>query len=67
VNLIWADSAFYSYSHDPKYLQYAELLGDQLLSILTKVGVLAGAEEDIFNIDKRPVMPLLRLSTTCMR
>jgi hypothetical protein len=53
VNLIWAYSAFYSYSHDPKYLQYAELLGDQLLSILTKVGVLAGAEEDIFNIDKR--------------
>jgi hypothetical protein len=53
VNLIWAYTAFYSYSHDPKYLQYAELLGDQLLSILTKVGALAGAEEDIFNIDKR--------------
>jgi hypothetical protein len=52
-NLIWAYTAFYSYSHDPKYLQYGELLGDQLLSILTKVGALAGAEEDIFNIDKR--------------
>ena len=53
VNLIWAYTAFYSCSHDPKYLQYGELLGDQLLSILTKVGALAGAEEDIFNIDKR--------------
>jgi hypothetical protein len=53
VNLIWAYTASYSYSHDSKYLQYAELLGDQLLSILTKVGVLAGAEGDIFNIDKR--------------
>ena len=53
LNLIWAYTAFYSYSRDPKYLQYAELLGDQLLSILAKVGGLTGAEEDIFNIDKR--------------
>lgn len=53
VNLIWAYTAFYTYSHDSRYLHYAELLGDQLLSILTKAGVLAGAEEDIFNIDKR--------------
>lgn len=53
MNLIWAYTAFYTYSHDPRYLQCSELLGDQLLSTLTKAGVLAGAEEDIFNIDKR--------------
>ncbi len=53
VYLIWAYNSFYSYSHDPKYLRYAELLGNQLLTILSKDGVLAGAEEDIFNIDKR--------------
>jgi hypothetical protein len=53
TNLIWAYTSFFSYSHDPKYVHYAELLGDQLLSIMMKGGALAGAEEDIFNIDKR--------------
>lgn len=53
IYLIWAYTKYYSYSGQIKYLQYAELLGNQLLAIMSSYGSLAGAEMDFFNIDKR--------------
>jgi hypothetical protein len=53
IYLIWAYTSYYSLSHNSKYLNYAELLGNQLLSILSKYGSLAGSEMDYFNVDKR--------------
>lgn len=51
--VIWAYTEYYKVSHDPRYLTYAGLLGDQLLGVMNQYGSLAGSEMDYFNIDKR--------------
>jgi hypothetical protein len=53
IYLIWAYTTYYSFSHDSKYLDYAELLGNQLLLVMNRYGSLAGAEMDYLNVDKR--------------
>lgn len=53
VYLIWAYTSYYGFSHDSRYLAYAELLGDQLLTVMNRYGSLAGSEMDYFNVDKR--------------
>jgi hypothetical protein len=53
IYLIWAYTKYYSYSGDTRYLEYAELLGNQLLTVMDRYGSLSGAEMDFFNIDKR--------------
>jgi hypothetical protein len=51
--LIWAYTSYYSFTHDARYLNYAELLGDQLVSVMKKYGDLGGEEMDWFCVDKR--------------
>jgi hypothetical protein len=53
IYLIWAYTSYYSFSHDPRYLRYAELLGNQLLLVMNRYGSLAGSEMDYLNVDKR--------------
>lgn len=53
VYLIWAYTSYYQYCHDARYLNYAELLGDQMLAVINRYGRFGGSEMDWFSVDKR--------------
>ena len=51
--LIWAFADYYNLTHEERYLLYAEKMGDIVLNVMGKFGVMSGMEADYFNVDKR--------------
>ena len=51
--LIWAFADYYNLTHEDKYLHYAEKMGNIVLDVMGKFGVMSGMEADYFNVDKR--------------
>ena len=51
--LIWAYADYYNLTHEEKYLNYAEKMGNIVLGVMDRFGVMSGMEADYFNVDKR--------------
>lgn len=51
--LIWPYVSYYQLTGKQTYLDYAVEMGDRLISIINKYGVLSGMEVDYFNVDMR--------------
>ena len=59
IYLIWAYVRAAGYFDEPRYLDYAVLLGELALQVMERFGVFAGSEMDFYNIDKRQGHALL--------
>ena len=59
VYLIWAYVRAAGFLGEPRYLDYAVVLGELALRVMERFGVFAGSEMDFYNIDKRQGHALL--------
>lgn len=59
IYLIWAYVRAAGCFDEPRYLEYAVLLGELALEVMERFGVFAGSEMDFYNIDKRQGHALL--------